>query len=105
MVSRHHAAIHAKDGMWVIKDLSSTNGIEVNGVFVNNIMLKNMDVVSIAPFSLVFEVTENDDAWRPVAETQFATTRVALTPPEASERRPAPPTVQGKSASPKPSKP
>ena len=49
LVSRRHAAIKAKDDMWVIKDLDSTNGIEVNGASVKYAVLKNADVIVIGP--------------------------------------------------------
>jgi pSer/pThr/pTyr-binding forkhead associated (FHA) protein len=30
-VSRHHAELMMQDGLWVLRDLSSTNGTTVNG--------------------------------------------------------------------------
>ena len=62
-VSRRHAAIHAKDNMWVIKDQGSTNGLFVNGARVAHAVLKNRDKIGIGPFELVFEAVADDAPW------------------------------------------
>ena len=61
MVSRRHCVIHAKDGMWVIKDLTSLNGVKVNGTLVKNAVLVNGDSIVIGPFSLVFQTASDED--------------------------------------------
>jgi pSer/pThr/pTyr-binding forkhead associated (FHA) protein len=64
-ISRQHAKIHAKDNMWVIKDLESTNGIIVNGAQVKHAVLKNEDEISIGPFDFVFELAPDEAEWAP----------------------------------------
>jgi pSer/pThr/pTyr-binding forkhead associated (FHA) protein len=63
LMSRQHAVVHAKDGMWVIKDLESTNGVVVNGARVKHAVLKSGDQVQIGPFEFVFETIKDDAAW------------------------------------------
>lgn len=58
-VSRQHAVIHAKDNMWVIKDLGSTNGVIVNGKKVEHALLKNGDSIAIGPFQFVFQTVDD----------------------------------------------
>ncbi|MFA6003046.1 MAG: FHA domain-containing protein [Elusimicrobiota bacterium] len=65
MVSRYHAEVHAKDDMWVLKDLNSTNGIFVNGSRVKNAVLKPQDKVRIGPFEMVFESIPLAQEWFP----------------------------------------
>ena len=62
-ISRHHAKVHAKDNMWVIKDLESTNGMTVNGAQVKHAVLKNGDEICMGPFIFVFEVAPDDAEW------------------------------------------
>ena len=90
MVSRRHCAIHAKDGMWLIKDLSSTNGVELNGTLVGNAVLKTGDAIGIGPFYLIFEIAADGADWGP-AQVQFIPT--ARRRPDGGELRPAPPTM------------
>ena len=63
-VSKRHAVIRTKDGVWTIEDLNSTNGIKVNGSGVQRTVLKNGDRIHIGPFDLVFESTATDE-WVP----------------------------------------
>jgi hypothetical protein len=44
-VSRRHAQIFRRDGVWVIQDLASTNGTSVNGLGVGRSVLHPGDVV------------------------------------------------------------
>jgi pSer/pThr/pTyr-binding forkhead associated (FHA) protein len=102
MVSRRHSAIHAKDGMWVIKDLSSTNGVQVNGAPVTNAVLKNGDAIGIGPFYLVFETAADGAEWAPAGSNPLPTSRRLPTIPEGREIRPAPNTMPIRLVPPKP---
>jgi pSer/pThr/pTyr-binding forkhead associated (FHA) protein len=46
-VSRRHAQLTFRDGVWVIQDLASTNGTSVNGSPVGRIALHAGDVISL----------------------------------------------------------
>jgi pSer/pThr/pTyr-binding forkhead associated (FHA) protein len=39
-VSRSHAEIHFEDGYYVVEDLNSTNGVQVNEQLVHKMLLK-----------------------------------------------------------------
>ncbi len=46
-VSRRHARLSHRDGVWVIRDLASTNGTAVNGVRVGRSALRPGDVLTL----------------------------------------------------------
>lgn len=51
-VSRRHAQITFRDGVWVIRDLASTNGTSVNGVRVGRMALHIGDIVALGSQSI-----------------------------------------------------
>lgn len=51
-VSRRHALLSERGGVWTIEDLKSTNGVKVNGEFAPKSPLKADDVVSVGTFTL-----------------------------------------------------
>jgi len=94
MISRHHAVVHAKDGMWLIKDLESTNGVVINGARVKHAVLKSGDQVRIGPFEFIFETAADDAKWGAVlglAAHDDDTTN--LLPPASRSQPAAPPPV------------
>jgi hypothetical protein len=46
-VSRRHAQLTFRDGVWVLQDLASTNGTSVNGERVGRTTLRTGDVISL----------------------------------------------------------
>ena len=54
-VSRSHARLIFRDGHWVIQDLESTNGTEVNGVSVGRCELRPGDQVLLGDEHLVID--------------------------------------------------
>lgn len=92
-VSRQHAVINAKDNMWLIKDLGSTNGVIVNGKKVEHALLKNGDSIGIGPFQFVFQTIPDGQDWpdqpgeERAPEARHPTVEKKLIPP-------APKTVQ-----------
>jgi hypothetical protein len=46
-VSRRHARLFFRDGRWILQDLESTNGTEVNGCLVGRCELRPGDEISI----------------------------------------------------------
>lgn len=91
-VSRNHAAIQAKDGMWVIKDLESTNGLFVNGSAQKYAVLKPGDVVRLGPYDLYFETTNDETEWGPASEFNPATQRRKRNEDPGGAAPPPPPT-------------
>ncbi len=51
-VSRRHALLSERAGVWTVEDLKSTNGVKVNGEFAAKSPLKVNDVVSVGTFTL-----------------------------------------------------
>jgi hypothetical protein len=51
-VSRRHAQITLRDGVWVIQDLASTNGTSVNGAWVGRTALHAGDIVTLGSQSI-----------------------------------------------------
>ena len=58
-VSGKHCELTFKDGLWILHDLDSTNGVKVNGVRVLKKLVHNGDVITIAKrnFTLQYEET------------------------------------------------
>ena len=46
-VSRRHALLSERGGVWTVEDLKSTNGVKVNGEFAAKSPVKANDVVSV----------------------------------------------------------
>lgn len=54
-VSRHHARVGEKDGIFTIHDLGSTNGVKINETFVDIGNLSAGDIVGVGNFDLEVE--------------------------------------------------
>jgi len=55
-VSRNHFLLSFKDYVYIIKDVGSSNGLEVNGVKINEIQLKHGDHIQVGDISLTFHI-------------------------------------------------
>ena len=53
-VSREHAEIFERNGVWLVRDLGSTNGTHVNGKVVKETLLSDGDILRIAETELTF---------------------------------------------------
>lgn len=54
-VSGCHCSMVQTDGVWILKDLGSTNGTRLNGKKISEAKVSRGDTVSLGDFSLVFE--------------------------------------------------
>jgi hypothetical protein len=55
-VSRHHAEIRYERGQFVLYDLSSTNGVKINGVPTRQpVPLRNNDLITVGSHEFVFQ--------------------------------------------------
>jgi Protein of unknown function (DUF3662)/FHA domain len=55
-VSRHHAEIRYERGQFVLYDLSSTNGVKINGVATRQpVPLRNNDLITVGSHEFVFQ--------------------------------------------------
>jgi adenylate cyclase len=71
-VSSHHCEFELRDGYWHIRDLSSSNGIKVNGERCNTRCITPGDVVTIAKHAFTIQYTVTGDAPAPEEEDTFA---------------------------------
>jgi hypothetical protein len=53
-VSREHAEIFERHGMWLVRDLGSTNGTHVNGKQITETLLSDGDILKVAESELTF---------------------------------------------------
>ncbi len=53
-VSREHAEIFERNGFWLVRDLGSTNGTQVNGKPITETLLSDGDILKVAESELVF---------------------------------------------------
>lgn len=53
-VSREHAEIVERNGMWLVRDLGSTNGTQVNGKSIKETLLSDGDILKVAEVELTF---------------------------------------------------
>ena len=73
-ISGSHCELVVEEGIWVVRDLNSSNGTKVNGVRVNEQHVKPGDTLSFAKYTFeVFydpaELGATDDAKSKLAET------------------------------------
>lgn len=53
-ISREHAEIVERNGVWLVRDLGSTNGTTVNGTTVKEMILSDGDILKVAETELTF---------------------------------------------------
>ena len=53
-VSREHAEITERNGMWLVRDLGSTNGTQVNGKPIEEMLLADGDILKVAETEMTF---------------------------------------------------
>jgi hypothetical protein len=53
-VSRDHAEIVERNGLWLVRDLGSTNGTQVNGKSIKETLLADGDILRVAETELTF---------------------------------------------------
>jgi hypothetical protein len=67
-VSREHAEIVERSGVWVVRDLGSTNGTQVNGKTVSETILGDGDILRIAETELTFVASSASQFQRMVTQ-------------------------------------
>jgi len=71
LVSRRHARLIKKNGLWFVEDLSGKNGLTVNGHKVKETVVHNKDIIEIAKYSLKFEQSQDElDRERALAKNE-----------------------------------
>lgn len=67
-VSKQHAFLQRTPQGWRIQDLNSRNGLFVNGGKVREAFLKDGDRLMIGPYTLVFEIAEAAQPYKPMLQ-------------------------------------
>jgi MoxR-like ATPase len=85
-VSRHHAKLFYKNGVWHLADLGSANGTTLNEQTITTAALKDRDVVSIGGTSFMFRDGEDPaPAAKPEAKYEPRPEPKAASAPKAAE--------------------
>jgi pSer/pThr/pTyr-binding forkhead associated (FHA) protein len=80
-VSREHAEIFERHGMWLVRDLGSTNGTHVNGKQITETLLSDGDILKVAESELTFIASAASQFQRMV--TQPILSKKLVAPPNA----------------------
>ena len=89
-VSREHAEIVERNGMWLVRDLGSTNGTQVNGKPIKEMLLSDGDILKVAETELTFIASAASQFQRMVTQPiQSKKMRAATStlPPEVTATR------------------
>ncbi|MFP3869996.1 MAG: cyclic nucleotide-binding domain-containing protein [Syntrophobacteria bacterium] len=83
-ISKRHAALFVKEGLPMVEDLKSSNGIYVNGERVTRAVLANGDTLRLGSVALCYVEQEEGEDIDPVAQTQeLSQTALAVEAPAA----------------------
>jgi hypothetical protein len=93
-ISRHHAEIRLHGDDWWITDLSSTNGLHINGNSVHEHILRDGDGITLAPGIVLHFMSQNHKRARRVVEGST----VELPAVKAQRREPITPSPAASSA-------
>ena len=89
-VSREHAEIFERNGVWLVRDLGSTNGTHVNGKAVKETLLADGDILKIAETELTFIASAASQFQRMVTQpiqAKPAAVSASSLPPEIAASR------------------
>jgi pSer/pThr/pTyr-binding forkhead associated (FHA) protein len=67
-ISREHAEIVERNGMWLVRDLGSTNGTQVNGKPIKETLLSDGDILRLAETELTFIASASSQFQRMVTQ-------------------------------------
>jgi hypothetical protein len=89
-VSREHAEIVERSGMWLVRDLGSTNGTQVNGKAIKETLLSDGDILKVAETELTFAASSASQFQRMVTQpiqSKKSTAPSCALPPEVAATR------------------
>jgi pSer/pThr/pTyr-binding forkhead associated (FHA) protein len=85
-VSKRHAHLQRTAQGWRVQDLNSRNGLFVNGAKVREAVLKDGDRLTVGPYTLVFEIAEAAQPYRPVIQIDVSDNAEQRTMPAQRSR-------------------
>ena len=80
-VSKQHAFLQRTPAGWSIRDLSSRNGVFVNGRRVQESKVQDNDRLTIGPYTLVFEMAEAGSPCKPLLQIDMSDNAALQTMP------------------------
>lgn len=88
-ISREHAEIIERNGMWIVRDLGSTNGTQVNGRPIQEMLLADGDILKVAETEITFIASAASQFQRMVTQPIQSGKRAApnALPPEVNAMR------------------
>jgi hypothetical protein len=89
-VSREHAEITERNGIWLVRDLGSTNGTQINGKPIKEMLLTDGDILKVAETEMTFVASAASQFQRMVTQPiQFRKVTAApyALPPEIAAMR------------------
>jgi hypothetical protein len=90
-VSREHAEIVERNGRYLVRDLGSTNGTQVNGKPIKETLLNDGDILKFAQSELTFVASSASQFQRmvtqPISAKKDASPAVSTLPPEIAATR------------------
>jgi hypothetical protein len=90
-VSREHAEIVERNGMWLVRDLGSTNGTHVNGKSIKETLLADGDILRVAETELTFVASVASQFQRmvtqPIQSKKTPAAAPSALPPEIAATR------------------
>ena len=85
-VSKRHAFLQGTPKGWCVRDLDSRNGLSVNGRKVRESVLQDGDRLMIGPYTLVFQIAEAAQNYKPVLQIDVSAKAAQQTmPPQRSK--------------------
>lgn len=72
-VSKQHAFLKRTPEGWCVRDLGSRNGLFLNGSKVREALLQDGDKLMVGPYTLVFELADATDHYKPRIQIDVST--------------------------------
>ena len=85
-VSKHHAFLHRTPTGWRVRDMDSRNGLLVNGRLIREADVRDGDRLTIGPYTLVFELVEAGQPYKPLLELDMSGNAAQQTIPQTPRR-------------------
>jgi len=85
-VSKRHAFLQRTPQGWCVRDLESRNGLFVNGKKVREAVLQDGDRLTIGPYTLVFQIAEAAQNYKPVLQIDVSDNAEQQTMPAQKSR-------------------
>jgi pSer/pThr/pTyr-binding forkhead associated (FHA) protein len=86
-VSKRHAFLQHTPRGWCIRDLDSRNGLFLNGIKAREGILQEGDRLVIGPYTLVFQISEAAQTYKPVLQIDVSDDALKQTLPAERSKK------------------